>query len=82
MRSAAFLATLSSDVVGSDSTHLDYITFDREVYDYGNNYNPGTGVYRVPYDGMYLIHARVYGKNNHASHHVMVCRVKVKFALL
>ncbi len=35
------------------------IPFDTEEYDYGDNYNNYTGVYTVPYDGHYLIHARV-----------------------
>ena len=51
----------------------DYITFDTEVYDDGDNYDPSTGIYTVPYDGYYLIHARVYGKvSNDGSHHIMV----------
>ena len=63
--SAGFLAYLSSDIEGSAVT---YIPFDTVEYDYGNNYNPATGVYTVPFDGIYLIHARVYG-NDMAAHH-------------
>ncbi len=55
-RSAGFLASLTADVGGSAAT---YIRFDREAYDYGDNYNPSTGLYTVPYDGIYLIHARI-----------------------
>ncbi len=39
-------------------------------YDYGDNYNPSTGIYTIPYDGVYLIHARVYGYDM-AAHHVI-----------
>ena len=49
-----------------------YIIFDREKYDYGNNYNTSTGIYTVPYNGLYLIHARVYGTDKDAGHSITV----------
>ncbi len=52
--------------------HYIPLVFDAEKYDYGNNYNMTTGVYTVPYGGLYLIHARVYGANKIASHHILV----------
>ncbi len=48
------------------------IVFDKEKYDYGSNYNTRTGVYRVPYDGLYLIHVRVYGEDYKAHHFIYV----------
>ncbi len=68
-RSAGFLASLSTDMAFTAS---EYIRFDIKEYDFGNNYNPATGVYIVPYAGMYLIHARVFGLDNHARHYIMV----------
>ncbi len=69
-RSAGFLASLSHAV---EATYDEApIVFDKEKYDYGNNYNTTTGVYTVPYDGLYLIHARVYGLDNQASHYIQV----------
>ncbi len=68
-KSAGFLASLSYDVEGSAVTN---ILFNKVEYDYGNNYNPATGVYTVPRDGLYLIHARVYGRDNYASHYIRV----------
>ena len=68
-RSAGFLAYLTSSVPGSTYTP---IPFDLEEYDYGDNYDPSTGIYTVPLDGLYLIHARVYGKNNDADHFIRV----------
>ena len=42
-RSAGFLAYLSTSAEGTaDNT---YILFDTEKYDYGDNYNPSTGIY-------------------------------------
>ncbi len=68
-RPAGFLAYLSADV---ESSAVTYVPFDTEVYDYGNNYNQTTGVYRTPCDGLYLIHARLRGFDNTASHYIMV----------
>ncbi len=48
------------------------IPFNTEEYDYGNNYNPSTGIYTVPYDGLYLIHARVYSGDGDALHSINV----------
>ncbi len=69
-RSAGFLAYLTSNTEAPTGT--DPILFDTEAYDYGDNYNPSTGKYTVPYNGTYLIHARVYGWDNYASHNIMV----------
>ncbi len=76
--SAGFLAFLATDLTGRTSSDLfDYITFDTEVYDDGDNYDPSTGIYTVPHDGFYLIHVRVYGKaSNFANHYIMVDGVK------
>ncbi len=68
-RSAGFLVYLSSDVEGNANR---YILFDIKEYDYGNNYNPATGIYTIPYDGMYLVHARVYGRDKDATHFITV----------
>ena len=68
-RSAGFLAYLTSQMQGTGVTH---IPFDTEVYDYGDNYDPVTGIYTVPYNGLYLIHARVYGWDNWADHYIRV----------
>ncbi len=68
-RSASFLAYLSASVAGNANPH---IIFDKEEFDYGNNYNPATGVYTVPYDGIYLIHARVHSAGGDARHIIMV----------
>ena len=76
-KSAGFLASLSADVEGSAITN---IPFDTEEYDYGNNYNPATGEYTVPTDGLYLVHARVYGGDNGASHYVKVDGVDVTYS--
>ncbi len=56
-----------------------YIPFDRVEYDYGNNYNTTTGVYRVPTDGLYLVHARVYGLDSRARHMIRVNGDEVTF---
>ena len=69
-RSAGFLAYLSADVE-VESTN-DPILFDREKYDYGDNYNPSTGIYTVPYDGQYEIHVRVNGLDFDACHMIRV----------
>ena len=76
-RSAGFLAWLSADVEGSDAVH---IHFDREEYDYSDNYNPSTGLYTVPHDGLYLIHSLVRGTNDQASHYITVDGVQVAYA--
>ncbi len=76
-KSASFLASLSAPVEGNAVT---YIPFDQVVYDYGNNYNPATGEYTVPRDGLYLVHVRVYGADNNAGHFITVNGVSVTFA--
>ncbi len=48
-------------------------------YDYGNNYNPTTGVYSVPRDGLYVVHARVRGRVKTASHFIMVNGARVTY---
>ncbi len=76
-RSAGFLAYLSSH---AGTTSGAYIQCDTEVYDYGDNYNPSTGIYTVPYNGSYLIHARVYGRHKYASHYIRVDGDDVTYA--
>ena len=68
-KSAGFLAYLSKYVRGDASK---YIHFDKEAYDFGDNYDPATGVYTVPYNGTYLIHARVYSVDYSANHVITV----------
>ena len=68
-RSAGFLAYLSSDMVAGS---IASIPFDTEVYDYDDNYDPVTGFYTVPLDGLYLLHARVYGSDYLATHSITV----------
>ena len=68
-KSAGFLAYLTYDVDGNAVTD---IPFDTEAYDDGDNYNPSTGIYTVPYDGLYLIHARVLSSAYNAAHWVKV----------
>ncbi len=70
---------MSGNVEGNASP---YIVFDQEKYDYGNNYNTATGVYSVPYDGLYLIHVRVYGLDNRAHHQIMVNGAAVTYVPL
>ena len=68
-RSTGFLAYVSADVAGNAAPH---ILFDTEVYDYGDNYNPATGIYTVPRNGTYLVQARVRGMNQRADHFIRV----------
>ncbi len=77
-RTDGFLAFLSADVTAPSGTNP--IIFDTEVYDYGNNYNMATGLYTVPRDGLFLMHARVYGKDKHATHQITVDGAPVTFA--
>ena len=58
-RSAGFLAYLSTNTEAPPGNAS--IPFDVEVYDYGDNYNPSSGIYTVPLDGLYVIHARLRG---------------------
>ena len=76
-RNDGFLASLSADMEAPSGTNP--IIFDTEIYDYGNNYNPVTGVYTVPRHGLYLIHARVYGSDKYASHRITVDGVDVTY---
>ena len=69
-RSAGFLAYLSRDVEAPSGEAP--LVFDKEEYDYGNNYNTRTGVYTVPYSGLYLIHARVSGNDKSVTHYIRV----------
>ncbi len=62
-----------------DPTTGQYILFDRVEYDNGNSYNPATGVYIVPYAGLYLIHARMYGLDKHARHYIKVDGIDVTY---
>ena len=64
-----FLAYLTYNVDGNAVTD---IPFDTEAYDDGDNYNPSTGIYTVPYDGLYLIHARVLSSAYNAAHWIKV----------
>ena len=74
-KSDGFLAYVSADVATPSSENP--IIFNTEEYEYGNNYNPATGVYTVPRDGLYLIHARVYGRDSQASHFIKVDNLQV-----
>ena len=77
-KSAAFLAYLTVDVKGNANK---YLHFDGEMYDYGNNYNPDTGIYTVPYDGMYFVHARLYGRDHTAAHFIVVDGKQVTYTV-
>ena len=77
-KSAAFLAYLSADVNGNVNEN---INFDKEKYDYGDNYNPDTGIYTVPYDGLYFVHAQMYGLNYAAHHFIIVDDDKVTYSI-
>ena len=35
------------------------LVFDWEVINHGGHYDPTTGIYTVPYDGMYQFHAQM-----------------------
>ena len=48
------------------------IPFDREMFDPSNNYNRRTGVFTVPYNGYYLIRARLEGRSGDARHSIRV----------
>ncbi len=74
--SSGFLAYLSSNVKGNANK---YLHFDTEKYDHGNNYDPATGVYKVPYDGIYLVQARVYGFEKNANHCILVDGARATF---
>ncbi len=58
LRSAGFLAYLSGDVEGSDNP---YVHFNNEVFDYDDNYDPTSGLYEVPSDGLYLVQSWLEG---------------------
>ncbi len=56
IKAASFLATRSGDLtVASEQA----IVWDVVVYDDGGHYSPGTGIYTVPLDGMYLLQTQV-----------------------
>ncbi len=65
-----FLAFLSSDIEAPSGG--DPIPFDTAVYDYGNNYDPSTGIYTVPYNGLYLIQSHINGLDHSATHYIKV----------
>ncbi len=48
------------------------IIFGKVEYNNQKNYNPVTGVYTVPYNGLYFIHVRIYGEDNDATHFIRV----------
>ena len=75
-RRDGFLAYLSYNIEGNT---VSYIPFNRVEYNDGNNYNPASGIYTVPRDGFYLVHARVYGHDNMASHYIKVNGVAVTY---
>ena len=62
-RDAGFLAYLYSNLAAPSGT--DPLPFDTEAYDYSDNYNTSTGIYTVPYDGLYLVHVRINGMGSH-----------------
>ncbi len=76
-KSAGFLAFLSAIVAVNTG---DNIIFDKEEYDYGNNYDPVTGKYTVRYDGLYLVHARLLGNQYGSQHRIMVDGVEVAYS--
>lgn len=52
----AFLATLSGAQSPADNT-VTTVLFDSEVYDEGSDYNPATGIFTAPFDGLYRFDA-------------------------
>ena len=52
-----FLAALQSSI----SSTADPVLFDWEVINHGGHYNPSTGEYTVPYDGIHHFHTQMQG---------------------
>ncbi len=69
-RDAGFLAYVDSSMQARGGQKP--VIFSKVEYNNQKNYNPVTGVYSVPLDGLYLIHVRIYGEDNDATHFIRV----------